>query len=488
MSTLKFLLLLISCVCGKREHNRKSADLIILVGLPKSGTTAVHDTFLERGISSVHHHVEEHVHQLCPPDEFPIDGVTVGGNATGRTTYWHPVPAPMHHCYVGNIVQRALVNGLSPLEYMTEKGVVAFCQLDVCYPPSVCLFPQFEAIEEITTAYPDAHYIHTRRITVDVHVASLTAWKGGDFHQQEKETLVDRLRVGGYLSMFPTQSANQSEVDNLKHFVRDVSKQTVGFFEKRPHLKFLDVAIEDPNAGYKIGTFLGLYNFSLVKANQGGFYHDGLTASPTPSNFSTYLDAGGDDGEDDETAVGSTRSPARLATVPPPTDDDSPPAPVPKNQKDATKTATTTAAGGGKPENKGGVPGKSQAASTENQKGWIAAWLWPRPFDLPSALLGASAALLLAVMSVACLVCVTYLRRRGRGAMDVIRRDKSVKYSPLPLREDPNKDVDDDDDDGIGGLRHHAVELTRRSNRGVAEDDQDEEFGLDDNDTSGRRP
>jgi hypothetical protein len=89
---------------------------------------------------------------LCPIDEFPIDGVTVGGNAnaTGRTTYWHPLLAPMHHCYVGNIVQRALVNGLPPLEYMTEKGVVAFCQLDVCYPPSVCLFPQFEAIEEIT--------------------------------------------------------------------------------------------------------------------------------------------------------------------------------------------------------------------------------------------------------------------------------------------------------------------------------------------------
>jgi hypothetical protein len=244
---------------SKRERGKRF-ETIILVGLPKSGTTAVHEALLEQGVASVHHHVEEHIHNLCPRDEFPIEAVWVGGNAT-RKTYWHDVPAPMHHCYVGTIVQRALLNELPPLEYMIEKGFRAFCQLDVCYPPAVCVFPQLEAIEEITLAYPDAHYLHTRRVTVDVHVGSLTAWKP----QVDEDSLIDRLRETGYLSLYPSQSANQSEVDNLKHFVREATRETLHFFEKRPQLRFLDVTIEDPQAADKIGLFLGIQNFTLAK-------------------------------------------------------------------------------------------------------------------------------------------------------------------------------------------------------------------------------
>jgi len=510
-------------VVGKREHDKKSSGLIILVGLPKSGTTAVHDAFLDRGIYSVHHHVEEHIHLLCPPDEFPIDGVWVGSNTTRK--YWHPVPAPMHHCYVGTIVQRALLNGLPPLEYMTEKSVKAFCQLDVCYPPSVCVFPQFEAIEEITTAYPDAHYIHTRRITVDVHVGSLTAWKP----QVNEDSLIDRLRETGYLSMFPSQSIYQSEVENLKHFVREVSLKTISFFEKRPHLNFLDVAIEDPHAGEKIGAFLGMSNFSLVKANTG-HYHDGITASPTPANFSAYLGVGGDDGEDDD--HGATRppssaaqhaalpspssaarsKPSRTAPASPPTDDD---APVSANKAASSRSGSSSSGGGGGRGGGGGetkntVGAATAVASGRTQTAIPLDWLPGSPtlyLDMTSFYMGAVAALLLACL---CALLYDSCSTGPRGLCSILRPwsarvvrgvvhggGKAV-YSPVPQRDSGGvrggangaaADDDDDDEEEIGCLDNDAdidggesprdVELTMRQRRGgPGVQHENDEFGL----------
>jgi hypothetical protein len=105
-------------------------------------------------------------------------------------------------------------------------------------------------------------------------------------------------------------------VDNLKHFVREATRETLHFFEKRPQLRFLDVTIEDPHAADKIGLFLGIQNFTLAKANTG-HYHDGVTASPTSANFTTMIGIGGDDGMDDD-GRNRNQTPHAHAPVPAP--------------------------------------------------------------------------------------------------------------------------------------------------------------------------
>lgn len=466
------LLLAIRCLrpsSGKRQHDGdKAKNLIILVGLPKSGTTTLHDAFLNHGIQSIHFHVpyqadnlnayQKEVDLLCPDDVVPA--VTVGGNST-RAVFWHAIEGLIQNknntnkkkkthnfCYVGSIVQRAIAHDRDPLHYMIAQGYTAFTQLDVCYPPAVCIWPQFEAIEEITNAYPDAIYIHTRRISVDVHVGSLTAWA-------PVNPFIERLKATGYLSTFPSQSQNETDVDNLKHFVREVTRRTVQYFAKRPWLHFMDIAIEDPSAGERLSQLLGWPNFTLPRSNVGN-YHG---ASPTQANLTLWS---GDDYEDDAGAGDPKRvhpqEPAH--DVEKGDDDDSNvDAEAGRSSSGSSKGKSSKGKNGEKSgSNSGGkVPGKGlppssakdAAAAPTSAADTASAPLTALPYscarsgvDLPSLLLGM---LLGSCVCGALRVCQSGAGRfgptgraqklSGRGGSD--KRD--VKYSPLPVSDRTGK-------------------------------------------------
>ena len=486
----------------KHQHDKnKEKDIYIIVGLPKTGTTALHDAFLDLGIQSIHHHVpytpghvdsKSDVSILCPDDAFPIPAVTVGGNST-PVHFWHEIPQKVFSCYVGMVVQRAIVRNQDPLHFMLKLGYTAFAQLDVCYPPNVCIHPQFEAIEEITNAYPRAYYIHTRRITVDVHVGSLTAWRPGF-----GGPLIDRMRSVGYLSMFPSQTPNQTDVDNLKHFVREVTKETVQFFEHRPWLHFLDVAIEDPQAADKIGAFLHIDNFTLPKAN-AGVYAKGLTASPTPANFSRSFDHNhsttGDDADDDSEP--HSHPPSASVHQHPASDDDEP-------DTSAGGAAAAAAAGSGaaktspssastpsptpnltSPTASAPNPLITRTGETMALTGTITAG--PVHIDVFSLVLGMLLSSFLHGLCGRASAARSMLRRRGGVSADSGSRDVrgKIKYSPLPsaerggvrgigrveMRDGMGVDVEDMD---IDGLRHGGG----GDMDGGTLFDNDEDFGL----------
>lgn len=243
-------------------------NLIILVGLPKSGTTSIQDALRLLNVKAAHFEVNQFREKLCI--NYPIPEVTVGGTGGIVETVWSAANKP-DGCYVGHVMQQSFAKGTRPLDSLIELGYRAFTQIDVCRGNS-CLFPQIEALEEITMAYPQAYYIHTRRSTVASHVASMDAWDG----------MLARFKAGGYLSKFDGQTETQSNQANGAIMIEAMQKITMDYFQARPSLRFLDVCIEDENAGADLASFLHLKTFTIMKKN-AGHYDKRHSAAPTPS-------------------------------------------------------------------------------------------------------------------------------------------------------------------------------------------------------------
>lgn len=241
-------------------------------------------------------------HQSICDDIFPIPAVTVSGadssdsdndsstdssDGSGSGTNTKPVKWPKivqetRLCFDGVLVQYAIAKKQKPLKYLIDMGIQAFAQLDVCYPEQkVCIWPQLDAIKEITDAYPDAYYVHTRRSSLASHVASMNAW--GDHFDRGGDYMLNRLKQVGLLSKYPNQSKNFSDSENGEIWISDVTEQTIAFFQSRPHLKFIDVCIENTHTPQLLADFFHVPKITLEHDNTG-HYDSHKTAAPTPVN------------------------------------------------------------------------------------------------------------------------------------------------------------------------------------------------------------
>jgi len=196
------------------------------------------------------------------------------------------------------VIQSNIVNRLAPLHSLIESGYQAFAQVDVCYPSfNLNIWPQLDALEEIVAAYPDAYYIHTRRVEVEAHVASIEAW----------HKMLDRFKASGLLHKYiPSYLHNTTDFALGLLFVKAANKFTENFFAHRPYLKFLDIYIEDKNAAAKLASFLEVENLELMHDNSG-HYTKKHTAAPTPTALFSS-ESHQDDNEDDDEGV--TNEPA----------------------------------------------------------------------------------------------------------------------------------------------------------------------------------
>jgi hypothetical protein len=252
---------------GRPPTDTQPKHLVILVGMPKSGTTSIQLALYDLGVTSAHFEVNKWRKKLCT--KWPVPPVKVGGKDGVPETLWHQATTA-DGCYVGEVMQRALSEGRAPLSDLIPLGYRAFTQVDCCRGDA-CFFPQVEAIHEITQAYPQAYYIHTRRSSVASQVASMDAWDG----------MLGRFQKAGYLSKFRGQSANATIQQNAEIMIRTFQNSTVEYFRRHPKLKFLDVVIEKKDASGKVAAFLQIPSIALEKANVG-HYGKGHTAAPTP--------------------------------------------------------------------------------------------------------------------------------------------------------------------------------------------------------------
>ena len=247
---------------------------------------------------------------------------------------------------MGEVLQRALAARRPPLEDMINLGYRAFTQLDVCRGDG-CIFPQVEAIEEITRAYPKAYYIHTRRSSFEAHARSMDAWDG----------MLDRFARGGYLSKFPGQAAGKSKLENGLLMIAAMQTATLDFFRVHGRgLRFLDVNIEEADAEAKLRAFLGTPTLRIEHKNAGHYdkKHPEFVGKGTPTDEAAAVAAAAAAVAAARASEGAPAAPAAAHA---------PPAAVGAGAGKATTNTNTAAAGAGGNMAAEAVPGSTQKES-----------------------------------------------------------------------------------------------------------------------------
>lgn len=171
---------------------------IILVGLPKSGTTSFHQFFQKVGIKSVHWRT---------PSGSPSAETILQAKAQNLTLFHY----------------------LQDFEAITEYALVQFAK-----PPALCYFPQNSELERIYEENKDALFILNSR-DVQKHARSMNAF-----------TYYGRLLQLTCPDFLPGTKATPWQ-DRYAQFITDHNQKVRDFFAQHPEAKFLEFPIDKPD-------------------------------------------------------------------------------------------------------------------------------------------------------------------------------------------------------------------------------------------------
>ena len=211
---------------------------VLVLGLPKAGTTSLASYFACGGLRTSHYvcvDVEEGV-------SFASDGSTMEQTC-------------------GRCIKDALEAGNAPLR--TCGRYEAWAQMDVTGKPNdgdygldldlhgedaqqssddTCFFPQVDALDALDREYPDATFVLNKRNSFEDWVASMDDWN------DLRARLRDCDLSGAGLP--PGDGASGPEGDEqLMRFVTKHEANVRAFVAAHPRHKLVEVTIEDPNAG-----------------------------------------------------------------------------------------------------------------------------------------------------------------------------------------------------------------------------------------------
>ncbi|RYH20020.1 hypothetical protein EON65_24880 [archaeon] len=220
---------------------------IIAIGLPKSGTTSLH-AYLKSIHPSIHSGHQE-LYEECPSKMFPIPAITLDdGNST-----WSKISTPDPSfvknkvCPFAFYIQKAIADGKKPFDYLQEKGLNTFAQLDVItydHPR----FPQLDVLDRIIDAYPNAFFIHHIR-EVNSHVSSIMRWG----------TMYERLKESGALRNLNQSNKAKTTQELLAEWIMWSREHIRSKFLERPGVRYLEVDLEaaENMAASSISIFVG---------------------------------------------------------------------------------------------------------------------------------------------------------------------------------------------------------------------------------------
>jgi hypothetical protein len=243
MRVCLFSLWLVLAAALVAAQNSTEPQIIIGVGLPKSGSTSL-NRYLNNcgaGIRSIH------FTSSCVRSVYPIPAVRVNG------VIWGALEVPElagrlrgQQCTIAALFQRALADGQKPLEYVLKGNVNAVVQLDSDLG-QMAVYPQIDALDIILDSYPNALYIHHIR-KVTRHAASIIGW----------HDMAQRMQEKGTLGRFPGQNENKTIEENLIVWIETARDIVRSEFADRPEIKYLEVDIEgDAGASRKLAAFVG---------------------------------------------------------------------------------------------------------------------------------------------------------------------------------------------------------------------------------------
>lgn len=146
-----------------------SSAKIVVLGMPKCGTTSLHESFKRAGFRSVH---------------WALDA----GQEIKKDTRLRLYGEGADERLLGRLITKAVQRGLSPFALLPGE-VDALAEMNGCHWTSKqkdavqAYFPQMQYLREICDAYPDAHFILNSR--------NLQDWvKSVDKHNDMRERLI----------------------------------------------------------------------------------------------------------------------------------------------------------------------------------------------------------------------------------------------------------------------------------------------------------
>lgn len=226
---------------------------LIVIGLPKSGTTSLTEFLKYFKIKAAHQFFDMY---NCR-EIWPVPAVDVDNNMR-----WKRIRYPTHKCFVGELIQLAISEKKHPLFYIYEAGIFAVSQMDACY--EVDVWPQIDALSFFMDAYPNAYFVHTIRPNVSAHVNSIMHWSD----------LPVRMRLNGQLSRFEGQSKTQSDEENMEIFVTKSTEIVRQKFKENKKIKYIEIAASEHDSGKRLADFLGIEvppGFKMPHANVGTY-------------------------------------------------------------------------------------------------------------------------------------------------------------------------------------------------------------------------
>jgi hypothetical protein len=188
---------------------------ILVVGMPKAGTTTIHSFFEQAGYNSVHWH--------CPR------------NTNGTTA------AKTQSC--GLCIRKAIANSLPPLETCGQGAVEVWAQMDVQNSPSQCHFPQITDLERFHQEAPNATLILNRR-NIERWVRSVEHWKLPQFR---------RVSIAERLARCPDGPVSANATD-LAEWHRIHIQRIRDFVQRHPSHALIEIDIEDPTTAQRMAT------------------------------------------------------------------------------------------------------------------------------------------------------------------------------------------------------------------------------------------
>jgi hypothetical protein len=191
---------------------------VLLVGLPKAGTTSVSSFFRAAGM------------KVCD--------------------YW--CPDKVHTGVVAKCIERAINSSRPPLKTCGDYDM--YGQMDLTMDKGFCFLPQIQALDELHKEHPDAVFILNQRNIVH-WVRSVKNWKG-------MRTPMD-VRMAG-CAAGPT-SPNAT---NLAQWYCDHVQRIRQFVNDHPTHTLIELDIESNATGKRLADFFGLNESNWKHQNQ----------------------------------------------------------------------------------------------------------------------------------------------------------------------------------------------------------------------------
>eukprot|EP00978_Attheya_sp_CCMP212_P037841 scaffold182005_cov59-Attheya_sp.AAC.2 len=218
---------------------------ILVVGMPKTGTTSIRDFFRCNG------HNASHWKCATPIMSNKMDGVP---SLQKREK---------HAKYCAQVIKGNIEHNRPPLQGTGNYQVYA--QMDVELPhetvfegisrPFACYMPQVNDLEQLSASYPKATFILNTR--------NATAWVKSLRTFLEFDEKLKQCDLKG----FPAGTGDTDE--EFEAFFQNHAQNIRNFVKKHPSHTLIEVNIEDPNAGTQLAEAFGQSAECWVKRNAG---------------------------------------------------------------------------------------------------------------------------------------------------------------------------------------------------------------------------